>query len=129
LLTEGQKFVAVGLGPDLADDGPGPDVVAGVEGDCAVARVVVGATPDIGGVQRQSGLGATQRLDLGLLIHRQDEGIVGRVHVQRDDVDHLLGERGILADLDGPDSIWLESGRAQIWCTCQVVIPACFAIN
>ena len=57
----GRKLAAVGFGQDLADDGARQDVLGGVEGDSAVAPVVVGATPAVPGIQRKPRLGSVQR--------------------------------------------------------------------
>ena len=59
-VDKGQKLAAAGLRTDYADDGPVQDVVGGIEGDRAVAPVVVGATPAVPGIQRKPRLGSVQ---------------------------------------------------------------------
>ena len=51
--------------------------------------VVMRASLDLTGPHRQQRLRAIQRLDLGLFIDAQDHGVVGRMHIQTDDVAHL----------------------------------------
>jgi hypothetical protein len=51
-----------------------------------VAGVVVGVPLGAAGVDRPHGLGALQRLDLGLLVHADHDRMLGRVQAQADDV-------------------------------------------
>ena len=67
----------------------------------AMAGVVVGQRGGLTLGQRQARLGALQRLDLRLLIDRQHQGMLGRVHVQPDHVLDLLDELGIARELEG----------------------------
>jgi peptide/nickel transport system permease protein len=59
-------------------------------------------------LERQSGLGAVERLDLGLLVDRQHHGMLGRIDIQADDVLELGGELGIARAFEGPDAVRLE---------------------
>lgn len=43
-----------------------------------MARVVVAASCGLTGTHGQHGLAAVERLDLGLLVHTQDDGMLGR---------------------------------------------------
>src|SRR6478672_2553307 len=52
--------------------------------------------------QLQPALGTLQRLDVGLLVHRQYHGVVGRLQIERDNVSGLLCERRIGADAPAP---------------------------
>jgi hypothetical protein len=58
----------------------------GEEGGCAVPPVVMGAALDLPGTHGQQGLGAIQGLDLALLIHAEDEGLVRGIQVEAHDV-------------------------------------------
>lgn len=58
-----------------ADDLALQHVEGGEQGGRAVALVVVGYGPRAALLQRQARLGAVKRLDLGLLIDRQDDGV------------------------------------------------------
>jgi hypothetical protein len=60
------------------------------------------------GQHRQHRLGAVQRLDLGLLVHPQHHGLVGRVVVQPDDVDDLVDNQRIGRQLEGLGQLRFE---------------------
>src|SRR5277367_6049747 len=64
----------------------------------AVALVVMGHRPAFSGLERQARLRAVERLDLALL-------------VDRDDVLDLLGELGIVGALEGANAVRLQSMR------------------
>ena len=85
------------------------DVESGVEACGPVAVVVVGPPLHLARPQRQHRLGAVEGLDLRLLVHREHHGVVRRVEVEPDDVHDLLGEAGVLADLEG-----LEAVRSKV---------------
>ena len=58
--------------------GCGARMAAGsLEAVCAMAFVVVGHRPSSALLHRQTGLGAVERLDLALLIYREDDGVGG----------------------------------------------------
>ncbi len=59
-----------------------------------------GAQPPL--LQRQPGLGAVERLDLALLVERQDDRMGGRVDVEADNVTQLLDEERIVRELELP---------------------------
>jgi len=67
----------------------------------AVANVVVRATLDLPRTHWKQWLAAIQRLDLRLLIRRQDQRAIRRVEVQPDDISHFLDEQRIFRDLEG----------------------------
>ena len=77
----------------------------------AVALVVVCHRPAFAGLERQAGLGAVERLDLALLVDGDDHGVLGRVHVEADDVLDLGGEGGVLGALEGAQAMGLEPMR------------------
>jgi hypothetical protein len=59
------------------DDGAVEPIEGGKQRRCAMAFVVVGHRPGAALLHRQTGLGAVERLDLALLINREDDGVGG----------------------------------------------------
>jgi len=94
-----------------ADDLSGRDLQRGEQGGGAVALVVVGHGRRFPGLHRQAWLGAVQSLDLGLLVDGQDDRILGRGHIEADDVDELVRERRIPGALEGPDTLRCQLPR------------------
>jgi hypothetical protein len=66
-----------------------------------VTLVVVGVALDLLGLHRQHGLGPVERLDLGLLVDREDDGPLRRGEGEPDYVGYLGCEFGIAAELEG----------------------------
>jgi hypothetical protein len=99
------------LGHAAAEHRPVEDVERGEQRGRAVALVVMGHGPAFAGLERQTGLGAVERLDLGFLIDRQHHGMRRRVQVETDDVLDLLGESRIGGALEGPQTVRLEAMR------------------
>src|SRR6185437_2936267 len=66
----------------------------------AVARVVVAAPRGLTGAHGQHGLTAVEGLDLGLLVHTQDDGPLGRGDVESDHIAHLGHEIRVSRDLE-----------------------------
>ena len=77
----------------------------------AVALVVVGHGAAAAGLDRQSGLGAVERLDLALLVDRQHHRMRRRIDIEADDVGQLVGEVRIARALEGADPVRLELVR------------------
>ena len=73
-----------------------------------MAFVVVGHGPGAALLHRQTGLGAVERLDLALLIDREDDGVGGRIDIETDDVPELLGKFRVLRQLECPDTVRRE---------------------
>jgi hypothetical protein len=73
-------------GVEFADHLARDDVLRRVQAGGPVPLVVVGRALWRAGKHRQDRPGAIQRLDLGLLVDRQDHRPLGRVQVQADDV-------------------------------------------
>jgi hypothetical protein len=65
-----------------------------------VSLVVVGHGSCSALLQGQPRLGAIQRLDLGLLVDRQDDGVGRGIDVQADDVANLGDELQVLGQLE-----------------------------
>ena len=72
-----------------------------------MTNIVVAAALDLAGPHRQQGLGAVERLDLGLLIHRKHHRLLGRMRVQPHHIGHLL-QVWILAELERAGSVRLK---------------------
>src|SRR5438874_10702975 len=66
------------------------------------------------GLDRQSRLGAVERLDLRFLVDRQNHGMRRRVHIEPDNVFDLLGEGGIV------DRLNVRTRCGWRWCACQM---------
>jgi hypothetical protein len=82
------------------DDLAFKDVEGGEQGGGAVALVIVchrGAAPLF---HRQPGLGAIERLDLAFLVDAEDHGMGRRIDVEANDILELVGEFGIVGDLE-----------------------------
>jgi hypothetical protein len=80
------------------------------------------------GKHRQKGLSPIQSLDLGLLVHAQDNGLFGRIQVEPNYIRQLLLEGWILAELERRRSVRLkpvlvpdssDRGRADFRFLCQ----------
>ena len=56
-------------------------------------------------LHRQPRLGAVQRLDLAFLIDRENDGVVGRVDVEADDLFELGRKLGIVGQLEPADQM------------------------
>lgn len=67
--------------------------------------VIRSATADPAWIQRQPWLGPLQRLNLSFLIDTEHHGVFRRIHIQTNKINHLVGERGITAVLEGFQSI------------------------
>ena len=73
-----------------ADDGAVKDVEGGEQRGCAVAFVVVGHRSGAAWLHRQTRLGAVERLDLALLIDRENDGMGWRIDIEADDVSRAI---------------------------------------
>ncbi len=96
-------------GHAAADDGAIEHIESGEPGCGAVTLVIMGHGAATSGLERQAGLGAIECLDLTFLVDRHDDGVGGRVHVETDDVLHLLGEGRIVGFLERPDTVRPET--------------------
>ena len=68
-----------------ADDGSVKDVEGGEQRGCAVAFVVVGHRSGAAWLHRQTRLGTVERLDLALLIDRENDGMGWRIDIEERD--------------------------------------------
>ena len=111
-----------------ADDLAFEDVEGGEQRGGAVALVVVGHRPAAARLHRQPRLGAVERLDLALLVDARDHGMGGRIDVEADDVLELLGELGVVRQLERAHPVRRKLVGLQIRCTERRLIPTAFAI-
>lgn len=93
----------------LADDLPGLDVQRSEERDRAVSAVVVGPPLGLARSHREQGLCTLERLNLGLLVDAEDNGVLGRIDVQADDVANLLDQQRVGRELEGFSTVRFES--------------------
>ena len=100
LAQERHEILGAMLRLAAREDFPRRDVQRGEEIERAVADVIVGPPFGLADVHRQDRLRALERLDLGFLVDREHHRIVRRVHVQPDDVPHLVHELRIGRDLE-----------------------------
>ena len=97
------------LGRGAGRDGAGGDLEGGRQDEGAVTLVVVGVALDLPGPEGQHRLGPIERLDLGLLVDREDDRSLGRGEIQPDHVGHLRHELGIPAELERLGPMGLEA--------------------
>ena len=83
-----------------ADDGAIENVEGGEQRRGAMAFVVVGHGSGTTLLHRQTGLGAVKRLDLALLIDREDDGMGGRIDIEADDVAQLVDKLRVGGELE-----------------------------
>ena len=62
-------------------------------------------------LDRQSGLGAVEGLDLALFVNRQHDRMGRRIEVEPDDVGELGGKAGIARAFEGAQPVWLGTIR------------------
>jgi hypothetical protein len=100
-LTNARNSTAVRRGVAVGEDLPGAGVQCGEQVRRAVSAIIMGAFLRLPEVDRQQRLRAVQRLNLGLLVDRQDHRTAGRFQVQPDHVGDLLREPWVLRQLEG----------------------------
>jgi hypothetical protein len=84
--------------PGLADDLARTRI--GEQAGGAVALVVVGAALDLSWAHGQQRRGATESLNLTLLVHAQHQRTVRRIEIQAHNVAHLVEEQRVAAELE-----------------------------
>ena len=91
------------------------DIEGGMEIRGSVPLVVVGAPRDLPGPQREEHrIGPVEVLDLCLLVDRERQRVVGWVEVEPHDVDDLLGELQVRAELEGLEAMGLDVGSLPL---------------
>lgn len=89
-LEEGQPFLMPMLFGDGRDQFAFQIVQRREQGQRPVSNVIVGGGLDMTDAQRQTGLGALQRLTLRLLVAAQHQGFLRRVEIQPNDIPEFL---------------------------------------
>ncbi len=77
------------------------DIDGGKQAGGVVTFVIVAAECDLSGAHGQKRCGGVPRLNLALLVHAQNQGAVGRVEVEVDDVADFVDEQRVSAQLKG----------------------------
>ena len=93
------------------DDAAVEQAEGGEQGGDAVPLVIVGHRLAAPRLDRQSGLGAVERLDLALLVDRQHHRMGRRIDIEPDDVGQLGGKLGVARALEGAQSVRLQFVR------------------
>jgi hypothetical protein len=60
-------------------------------------------------LHRQAGLSSVERLDLALLVNRQNDGVVRRIDIKADDVAQLGDELRVIGELEPTHSVRLQA--------------------
>ena len=94
----------------LAHDLAGGYVQGGKQRRSTVALVVVGHRLCLATLQRQTGLGTIERLDLTLLVDREHDGPLGRVQIQAHHIAQLRLKLRIARELEAAHLMRLETG-------------------
>jgi len=108
-VEEGEQFDGSVLGRGPGRDDAGGDLECGRQGERGVALVVVGVAFDLPGPEGQHRQRPIERVDLGLLVDREDDRPRGRAEGEPHDVGHLRHELGILAELERLGPMRLEA--------------------
>src|SRR6266403_486224 len=87
--------------PALADYRSRSDIQGCQPTGSAMALIVVSSTLGLPRQHRQDGLATAERLDLTFLIDAQHDRVMGWVHIQPDDVSHLVDQQRIIGQLEG----------------------------
>jgi hypothetical protein len=95
----------------MADDGAVENVESGELRGRAMAFIVVGHRSGAARLHRQTGLGAIERLDLALLIDRENDRMRGRIDIEADDVAQLVDKLRVGGELELFHSMRLQSMR------------------
>src|SRR5512134_3841808 len=111
-----------------ADDGTFQDIQCGEQRGRAVALVVVGHRAGSAFLHRQAGLGAVERLNLALFVHRQHDRMRRRVDIEADHVLNLSANFGSLESLNWRTRCGARPWLRQMRCTEEMLIPVALAI-
>src|SRR3972149_6339094 len=82
--------------PALTDHRSCGDVQGSEETGCAMTLVIVSSAFGLPGQHRKDRLATAERLDLTLLIYTKHHRMMRRVHVQADNVSHLIDQQRIV---------------------------------
>ena len=73
---------------------------------------LVGTPLGLARAHRQQRLGTVQRLNLALLVHAEDDRVIGRVQVQPPDGAHFLDEQRVGREFEGLGAMRLQTKGA-----------------
>ena len=127
-LEEANELLVAMPSHAASDHGSVEDIERGEQRGRAVALVVMGHRPAFSGLERQARLRAVERLDLALLVDRDDHRVLGRVHVEADDVLDLLGELGIVGALKVRMRCGCSRCACHKRCTARRLTPTALAM-
>lgn len=108
LLQEADEFLMPVAREAIADHFPIKHAEGGKQGGCAIAFVIVCHRPATPLLDRQSWLRPIKSLDLAFLIDRQDQGLVGWIEVEADNIRQLFEKVLVSAELEGLHQMRLE---------------------
>ena len=89
------------------------------QGSGAMALVIVCHGLTAPGLDRQSSLGAVERLDLAFLVEREHQGMRRRIEIEADDVGELGLKAGIARPLEGS-----AAGAAAVCAPARCAAPS-----
>src|SRR5882757_466009 len=110
---EGKKLLMAMAWFAFGEYRPGGDVEGGKEGGRAMANIVMSDPFHVAQADRQHRLGTVQSLNLGLLIDRQDDSVIGRVQIKTHHISDLFHEEGITGQLEIPGPVRLDGERPE----------------
>jgi len=96
----------------LTQDRSGDRVKGGKQCGGAMSEVVVRDAFDVAESQGQHRLAPLQRLNLALLVHAQDQSLIGWVQIQPDDVTYLLDEERVIGKVEVSGAVRLQAEGA-----------------
>jgi hypothetical protein len=98
------------------------------QGGGAMSLVVVREGCGAALLHRQAGLSSVERLDLALLVNRQNDGVVRRIDIKADDVAQLGDELRVIGELEPTHSVRLQAVGPPERCTVLTLIPTASAM-
>ena len=106
-----------------ADDGTVEDVESSEQRGRTVTFVVVGHRSGTARLDRQTGLGAVERLDLALLIDREDDGMGWWIDIEADNIAQLVDKLRVGGELELFHLVRLQAVRTSVRWT-EFAVPA-----
>ena len=114
VLQEGQKFLLTMPRFALPDDRAVGDIERREQRGRAMSKVIMGGTLDITEPHRQNRLTAFQCLALAFFVHAQNQGIIGWIQVQTDNIAHLVDEEAIGLEFERTAAMGLDPKQREI---------------
>ena len=108
-IEEADEFLMTMALHVAADHRAVEDIHRGEQRGGSVPLVVVRHGSGAAFLQRKPGLRAVQRLNLALLIDRQDDGVRGRIDIEPDDIAQFVDETRIVGELELAHPVRLEA--------------------